>query len=174
MQNNLETIISEIPWDFDRYDERSFCAHWNKLASLREAALEAPLQPGLEFTVTLECPSIERDRPILSRARTTDPCRLVLRTPLQTEVDCWSQVWIVSVHSSSALNPESHSETAEELAVVKIIQPSMLRIPHPDYEIYECIPPRRLAVREHLVYRQLEGAQGSSVPYYYGMTQVRT
>lgn len=90
MEKGLEFIIRELPWDFDYRDSYSIREHWNKLTALREAALETPLQPGLEFFVTLECPSIEKERPILSCARTKELCRLVLRTPLQTEEDARS------------------------------------------------------------------------------------
>ena len=166
-------MINKIPWDFDPDDDDSIDENWNKLSVFREAALATPLRAGIEFSVNLECPTVERERPILSLARTKEPCRLVLRTPLQTGVDRWSQVWIVSVHSSS-LEPTSFPSEAAELAVVKIIQPSMLKIVHPDFpgDVYEYTPPRHVATREHLVYLRLEKAQGSAVPYYYGMTQV--
>lgn len=163
--------IDDSAWDFDLNDELSILAYAKKLHALRDAALKTPLRTGHHFNVCLDRHHIERERPLLSFSRKYDPCKLVLRVPVQTEADHWSQVWIASVQGHARCDLPSAGDLAQERVVVKIIQPSMLCIPEPHRSRYY-LPPRQAAVNEDLIYRQLTSLQGTAVPYYYGMHQV--
>lgn len=167
------TTMRGFPWDFNRDDPLSVRDHSEKLESLREAALKNPLRHGTVFKETLNHQSAERDRPLISFSRGSDPCTLVLRTPLRTTINAWSQVWIASVHDTSAGPSELGDGPNAERVVLKFIQPSMLPIPSTEWTSYlHYRPPRGLALFEATVYRQLHAVQGSAVPYFYGLREV--
>ncbi|THH15572.1 hypothetical protein EW146_g4928 [Bondarzewia mesenterica] len=165
--------ILTLPHDFDVTDEASIRAHHDKLQSLRNAALQNPLERGHRFVVRLHRPPSDGLRPGIRRlpsfALSSDPCILVLKTRLQTDVDHWFQVWIAHISS-----PDAGEFQDLERVVVKFSQPSMWPIPDPkdiwwkyDYESH-----RVAALKEDFFYGMLGPIQGAAVPYNYGIHEV--
>lgn len=144
--------------------------HHDSMQAARQRALGNPLKPKLALLLELACKAklspASRPLPWFARREGEYECELLF--PLQEGPDKYSQVWVARV------KPIDGAPANEDTKIVlKIIQPSLNFIPHPDYDWNErYINPERLAVNEDQTYSLFTTIQGIYVPYYYGMQKV--
>ncbi|KAJ7182420.1 hypothetical protein C8R43DRAFT_869126 [Mycena crocata] len=147
------------------------------LEGLREKAIKKPLASGQEYDLRLTLPTQNSD-PSSRRVppiQGAEPCASVtvkvrLVEALQTGVGKFSQVW------TARIIPTPESPAHETLLVLKIIQPSMCKYPTGDESWitgYNEVP-EDLAQHEAWSYRHLADQQGSSVPYFFGLSEILT
>ncbi|KAJ7853657.1 hypothetical protein B0H14DRAFT_2757922 [Mycena olivaceomarginata] len=157
---------------FSPVDEHAIHMYHAKLMQLRAAALEAPLETGIQFSLDLDIPQqnpdpLSRQIPFI-RSPTAPSGRstvcLELSQGLQTEPNGFSQVW--TAHSGA---------TPGLTFVLKIIQPSMCHLPHPDDTwVGNYTDPWNLANREAWGYQNLAQKQGLCIPYFFGIHEITT
>ncbi|KAJ7042898.1 hypothetical protein C8F04DRAFT_56368 [Mycena alexandri] len=147
----------------------SLCRH---LISLRDLAISAPLERGMQFMLNLQFPPQNRHPAARQVPSTLTADRfqsatvtLQLDTALQSGCDRFSQVW-----TATAVG------VPETCLVMKIIQPSLCLLPDPSNihwrEAY--YNPLDLAHNEAWVYRKLAHRQGLSIPYFFGIFDIVT
>ncbi|KAJ7924521.1 hypothetical protein B0H13DRAFT_1187386 [Mycena leptocephala] len=149
--------------DFNPRSEDDVEIVYQEKMEARRIALKKPLETGLGFTLDLEVPPLNPDpgsRPLPFIPRTNSSTGVVLRLHevLQPGVNAFSQVWTANVVG------------AETCLVMKIIQPSLLRLPS-DWanEYYD---PWDLAHNEAWVYQKLVRHQGLLIPYFFGVFEI--
>ncbi|KAJ7509909.1 hypothetical protein B0H11DRAFT_1702755 [Mycena galericulata] len=146
---------------------------YNHLSSLRELAISAPLEQGMQFTLDLQIPP-QNPHPgarQVPRTCTTDrphstTVALQLNAALQSGVDTFSQVWTAAVIGV----PETY-------LVMKIIQPSLCFLPDPESNMHwreAYYNPLDLAHNEAWVYHTLAHRQGLSILYFFGVFDIVT
>lgn len=162
--------MTVYPWSFSPSDPVSVESLSLELSAARDRAHEDPWREGMVVECALSgvaVSSIERPLPsfVNSKAGTTTSFRL--DRPLQSGDDKWSQVWLAQalpVHSDS---------NASSFAIVKIIQPSLCRIPQPnENNTWTYREPEEVAMREVEFYEKARELQGSVIPYLYGHRKV--
>ncbi|KAJ7241707.1 hypothetical protein B0H12DRAFT_41010 [Mycena haematopus] len=143
------------------------------LSSLRDLAILAPLERGMQFMLDLQIPP-QNPQPgarQVPKTFTTDRSNsttvaLQLTTPLQLGFDKFSQVWAATVIG-----------VPETRLVMKIIQPSFCFLPDPDSNMHwreDYYNPLDLVHNEAWVYRSLAYRQGLSIPYFFGVFDIIT
>ncbi|KAJ7891450.1 hypothetical protein B0H13DRAFT_1524680, partial [Mycena leptocephala] len=152
-----------------RVDDQNaiYTYHANIMAD-RARAEKGPLKTGQTYTLNLDIPPQNSD----PRSRrvpfipTDRGCGVSLQLveALQPGVNMYSQVWTANVVTA----PRTR-------LILKIIQPSMIRCPHPeDRWIGDYTHPCNLAGEEAWAYRNLLDRQGLSIPYFFGMHTITT
>ncbi|KAF8216849.1 hypothetical protein K438DRAFT_1953740 [Mycena galopus ATCC 62051] len=149
--------------DFNPRDEDDVEVVYREQMEARRIALEKPLETRLRFTLDLEVPPHNPDpgsRPLPCIPRTDSDTGVVLKLHevLQPGVNAWSQVWTANVVG------------AETCLVMKIIQPSLIRLPS-DWanEYYD---PWDVAHNEAWAYQNLVRHQGLLIPYFFGIFEI--
>ncbi|KAI0064436.1 hypothetical protein BV25DRAFT_237086 [Artomyces pyxidatus] len=171
--------ISDLPWEFDSDDPESIQAIEQRLTASRRAATSThPLAAGHRFHFQPPAHSFHPHnhpgmRPLPSFAFSSGPCTLTLESVIQEGLQWQSQVWTARVahpEASNGLDAESRP-----LVVVKIIQPSLLRIPTVLNNNWKglYVSPRFIALSEDCIYRTLRPVRGSAVPHYFGVHEVQ-
>ncbi|KAJ7648188.1 hypothetical protein DFH06DRAFT_573553 [Mycena polygramma] len=128
----------------------------------RDRANADPLCPGCQFQLDLVIPKQNqggRPLPSVFSGRTDKLATLELVEALQAGEDYLSQVWTAKVVG-----------VTDTCLVMKILQPSLGRFPWLDESYQAC----ELADNEAWVYRNLADRQGLSIPYFYGLSQIKT
>lgn len=159
-----------LPYPFDRDSIKDIQRYYYAMTYARDLALEKPLHYSLVLPLKLTCEASAsaKSRPLPWFANTDGTYECQLLNPLQAGPDKYSQVWVAVV------KPIDGTSVAEEARIVlKIFQPSLSFIPHPEYDWREKYAnPETLAKNEDLAYHELLCIQGIYVPYYYGMQEV--
>ncbi|KAJ7196569.1 hypothetical protein GGX14DRAFT_321267, partial [Mycena pura] len=157
---------------FSPVDKDAIRVYHSKLMESRAAALKAPLKTGTQFSLDLDIPCQNPDplsRRIPFLPSPTAPSGrptvcLELSQGLQTELNGFSQVWT----AHSRVTPNS-------TFVLKIIQPSMCYLPHPDDRwLGNYTDPWNLANEEAWAYQNLAQEQGLCIPYFFGIHEITT
>ncbi|KAJ7277002.1 hypothetical protein C8J57DRAFT_1714160 [Mycena rebaudengoi] len=152
--------------DFNPRSEDDVEVVYQEKMEARRIALKKPLETGLPFTLDLEVPPHSPDPgsrplPVIPRTNSDPGTGVVLRLHevLQPGVNAFSQVWTANVVGA-----------AETCLVMKIIQPSLLRLPS-DWanEYYD---PWDLAHNEAWAYQKLVRHQGLLIPYFFGVFEI--
>ncbi|KAJ6573459.1 hypothetical protein DFH09DRAFT_1362096 [Mycena vulgaris] len=144
----------------------------DRLISLRNLAISAPLEPAMQFMLDLQIPP-RNPHPGSRQVPTifTPDCpqsatvALQLNTALQSGLDGFSQVWTATVIG-----------VPETCLVMKIIQPSLCLLPDP-FNLHwreDYYDPLDLAHNEAWVYQKLAHRQGLSIPYFFGLFDIIT
>lgn len=159
-----------LPYPFVSTDKKNIQRYRYAMINARDLALEKPLHYSLVLPLKLTCKAtaspMSRPLPWFAGKEGTYACQLL--NPLQAGPDKYSQVWVAVV------KPIDETSVAEEAKIVlKIFQPSLSIIPHPEYDWKEQYAvPEVLAKNEDQAYHELMHIQGVYVPYYYGMQEV--
>ncbi|KAJ7078302.1 hypothetical protein B0H15DRAFT_538224 [Mycena belliarum] len=155
---------------FDRMSEEDCEAQYRAMQRARKLALRpgASLKTGFQCTLRVVTPPPNPDpqaRPLPALPATSDAVVFELVDALRAGVDQRSQVWTAKIVS-----------VPETLLVLKIIQPSLCPIPHPDNDndwlYYD--HPDDLAPWEAWGYGKLRSLQGRSIPYFFGSGTITT
>ncbi|KAJ6487916.1 hypothetical protein C8R45DRAFT_1144560 [Mycena sanguinolenta] len=133
---------------------------YNELVSLRDRAIYAPLESGMQFTLDLHIPPQNR-HPAARRVPTTctTPAGSAASVVLQLKT---AKATVVGV--------------PETCLIMKIIQPSLCLLPEPDNAHWrqEYYDPLDLAHNEAWVYRMLADRHGLTIPYFFGIFDIIT
>ncbi|KAI0309757.1 hypothetical protein OF83DRAFT_1157557 [Amylostereum chailletii] len=159
------------------------------ITTRRRAALSNPLRPGTTFAVRLTIPtpgpmSDSANANLRTVPLPAPPCHpepadyiLTLQNPVvgANGVSKYGQLWACSVSLASTADGDGGSVWYQtDRVIAKIVQPSMVYLPHISCWPSEFRSPEILAMKEDIAYKQLAPLQGSTIPYYFGMHQVRT
>lgn len=160
-----------IPPPFDRTDDEDIQRYYDAIVISRNLAMADPLKSNMVLSLKLHLKAntspTSRTLPWFSKKEGAYTCQLL--ESLQEGPDRYSQVWIALV------KPTHDTSVSEEAKIVlKIFQPSLSFIPDPEYDWSgEYANPEALAKNEDQVYTVLTDMQGTYIPYYYGMQEVR-
>lgn len=164
-----------FPYPWIEGDAESFLEWSNSMVDRRELAFEKPFTPGFEFpwVPPPACLDVKSDKnrrmlpSFLKSKRVLDSGSVKIRLleALQNDPEYMSQVWLAKVVDF------------EDKVIVKIIQPSMIWFPGPDFNLWyigmsDYRVPEELFARESLAYEWLAHLQGAGIPYLFGTHEV--
>ncbi|KAK0467079.1 uncharacterized protein EV420DRAFT_1636110 [Desarmillaria tabescens] len=165
MVETTETVVLK--------SSKALKAYYELLVERRRAAAENPLRIGWTFVVELPphpAATNDRCRPLPPYVHNGGTFKLILAEaphPFQHDKQ-YSQVWVADVHTLGLCKRKLGR------VIMKIIQPSFIRLPDPDWclEVQDYVRPWTLWRTEDEAYKELKPLERSTVPYYFGKQRV--